>query len=307
MKIDVFSHIITKKYGEACPRDALRFTYNPGIGDLGFRLKLLDRYPNVLQVLTLATPPLETIAEPEQAIKLAKIANDELAELVLKYPDKFIAAVASLPLNDMDASLKEAERAITKLHMRGVQIFSNINGESLDENKFKPLYALMASYDLPLWIHPWNSPKRDYSDISNLPVLSFAWPFETTVAMGGLVKAGIFEEYPKIKFITHHLGGMLPYFEGRIKRDRWATKLDYFRKFYNDTALYGNTPALKCGYDYFGVDHVLFGTDMPLGSQGGGYGYTQETINAIERLEISTEDKEKIFYGNAVRLLKLPT
>ena len=116
----------------------------------------MDRLPDVLDVLTVALPPLETVlVTPKDAVELAKIANDEMAELVAKYPDKFLTAVACLPMNDIDAAIKEADRAITHLEFRGVQIFSNIDGEPLDEPKFKPLYERMAQYDLPIWIHPW--------------------------------------------------------------------------------------------------------------------------------------------------------
>ncbi len=81
---------------------------------------------------------------------------------------------------------------------------------------------------------------------------------------------------------------------------------DVFRNFYNDTAIYGNTPALMCAYDFFGADHLLFGTDAPLGPSGKGYGYTLETIRAIERMDVPASDKDKIFLDNACRLLRLP-
>jgi predicted TIM-barrel fold metal-dependent hydrolase len=101
-------------------------------------------------VLTLGAPPLETVISPKDAIELSRIANDEMAELVEKYPDKFVAAVGCLLLNDLDASVKEAERAITKPGFKGVQIFSNINGETLDLPKFRPLKLAQCGYKKPL-------------------------------------------------------------------------------------------------------------------------------------------------------------
>ena len=142
-----------------------------------------------------------------------------------------------------------------------------------------------------------------------------AWPFETASAMMRLVSSGIFLEHPDIKFITHHCGSMIPYFEKRIK---WlmAERLgighpirkpeEHFRKFYNDTAVYGNTAALMCGYAFFGADHIVFGTDMPLGDREQGARNTGLTIESVERMEISDSDKKKIFEGNAKRLLGLP-
>ncbi|MFC1846414.1 amidohydrolase family protein, partial [Chloroflexota bacterium] len=226
-----------------------------------------------------------------------------LAELLVKYPNKFIGAVACLPLNDIDMALKETERAIGQLGLKGIQVFASVYGEQLDDPKFKPLYEKMSKYDLPIWIHPSSD------DTLDEPV--FGWPFSTTWAMKSLVSAGIFSDYPTIKIITHHCGSLAPYFEGRIRwlypqgfkmDDPGRTRVEHFSKFYADTALYGTVSALMCGYDFFGADHLLFGTDSPSGPQ---YGLTGETIRSIEHMNIPDTDKEKIFNQNAVKLLKM--
>lgn len=327
MKIDVFSHFLPKKYFEALRQKSKgrtdlsqlgqRILKTPALGEIDIRLRLMDRYPDVLQVLTVATPPLETLVTPSDAIELAKMANDELAGLVSKYPDKFIAAVACLPLNDIDAALTEADRAVKQLNFRGVQIFTNINGELLDSPRLRLLYEKMAQHDLPIWIHPWD-PTIMSSSIKDLPVSvhdwgkqlntgSLIWPFETSLAMMRLILAGVFEDCPNIKFITHHCGGMVPFFERRIGIDSsLRPNLQSLRKFYNDTAVYGSTAALMCGYAFFGADHLLFGTDMPLGANHlGACGYTLETIRSIERMDVPSVDKCKIFEVNTRQLLKL--
>jgi predicted TIM-barrel fold metal-dependent hydrolase len=307
MKIDIFSHILTERYLSIYRKKAPAIenqieVLTPPVVDLQIRFRLMNRYPDVLQMLTVANVPLEKFVSPKDAVELAQIANDELADLVLKYPDKFFGAVACLPMNDMDAALKETDRAITKLRLKGVQIYCRINGEPLDTPKFKPLYEKMAGYDLPIWIHPTTNEKLD-NDIG-----IFSWPFETTSAMFRLVRSGVFVEYPNIKFIVHHAGAMVPFFAERIK---WVMSLvpqpypnlhEHFRKFYNDTAVYGNTSALMCAYDYFGADHLLFGTDAPLGPR---WGMVEDTIASIERMAIPDADKEKILKKNAVDLLKL--
>ena len=166
MKIDIYSHIVPQKYGDVLRKGEKAGTLlshlpdyweNEAVGRLDVRLRVLDRYPGVMQVLTVAVSPLEILVSPGDAIELAKMANDEMAELVLKYPDKFVAAVACLPLNDIEAAVKEAERAIVELNFAGVQIFTNINEKPLNALEFKPLYELMARHDLPLWIHPWGN------------------------------------------------------------------------------------------------------------------------------------------------------
>lgn len=114
----------------------------------------MDRYGELVQVLTLGWPPIEDVAGPDKAVDLARMANDEMAELVFKYPEKFVAAIAALPMNNIDAALKEADRAINQLHFRGVYVHTPINDKPLDSAEFLPLYEMMVHYDLPVLIHP---------------------------------------------------------------------------------------------------------------------------------------------------------
>ncbi|MCL5961397.1 MAG: amidohydrolase family protein [Chloroflexi bacterium] len=312
MKIDVFTHILPPKYFEAL-RSRVRggadpaqsgqwLRSNAALSQIDLRLRVVDGYQDVAQVLTLATPPLETLVSLDDAVELARIANDEMAELVARYPDRFIAAVACLPLSDVDAAIVEADRAITRLKLRGVQVFTNVNGEPLDAPRFRPLFARMVQHDLPIWIHPWDLPTgiKESEGVEDPAIVhGLRWPYDTSVTMVRLVLAGVFEEHPNIKFITHHCGGMAPFYERRLRVDK-------LRKFYGDTALFGGTPSLMCGYAFFGADHLLFGSDMPLGaSRQGSYGFAEDTIHAIERMDITAADKEKIFEGNARRLLRL--
>lgn len=269
--------------------------------DLDVRLRLMERYPDVVQVLSISQPAVEKVASPENAVELARIANDELAELTVKYPNRFIGAVACLPMNNIDAALDEADRAINDLNFRGVEIYSNIAGEGLDNPKFRPLFEKMVRYDMPIWLHPCRGETGDQA--------LFGWPFETSTAVLNLVKGGIMQDYPDIKIIIHHAGSMVSFFERRIK---WVftqefgreirNPLQQFKNFYCDTATYGSTAALTCAYEFFGAGHMLFGTDMPLGPRSG---LTLETIRAIERMNIPEREKEDIFINNAVDLLKM--
>ena len=137
--------------------------------------------------------------------------------------------------------------------------------------------------------------------------------------MTRLVFSGTMEKYPKLKIITHHCGAMVPYFAQRIvnhyneaeMRDKWNFKqgltephIEYFRRFYNDTAIVGNTPALMCAYAFCGAEHLLFATDMPYDPQRGDDG-ARNTIEAIEQMAIPDSDKKKIFEDNARKLLRL--
>lgn len=336
MKIDIFPHIFPRPFHEKMLTLTERASYMqkrvreiPVMLDLELRFRIMDQFPGYQQVLTLTSPPLEAFGDPTVSPELARIANDGMAELVAQYPDRFPAFVASLPMNNMDACLKEADRAIQTLGARGVQIFSNVNGRPLDEPEFCPLFQKMATeHDLPIWLHPTRP-----STFADYPVEKksryeiwwvLGWPYETSVAMTRLVFAGMFDNFPNLKIITHHLGAMIPYFEGRFgggldqlgARTPEADKdlvahhlkrrpLDYFRMFYGDTALFGAVGPLECGLAFFGLDHVLFGTDMPFDPEKGP-GYIRETIRAIEAATIAPSDRAKIFEDNARRLLKLP-
>jgi predicted TIM-barrel fold metal-dependent hydrolase len=330
MRIDIFSHILPLRYKDALYKVTSSKTYvkkqieaNPGLFDLDTRFRILDKY-DCAQVLTLAAPPLEDVASPAEAVELARIANDEMAELVNKYPDRFISAVATLPMNDMDASLMELDRAINELKFRGVQVFTSINGKPLDSPEFLPLYEKMVSYNLPILIHPLRGSRApDYPDetISKYQIWSiFGWPYETTAAMTRLVFSGILEKYSTLKVITHHCGAMVPYFEQRItcaydmvemrypgqpKQGLTKSPIEYYRMFYNDTAINGSVPALMCAYEFFGADHLLFGTDMPFDSQLG-FRLVRQTIEGIEQMDIPDSCKKMIFEDNARKLFRLP-
>ena len=160
-KIDIFSHIVPAKYKEALLKKASRPSYYldntkalPALSDLDIRFKAMDKYEGYRQVLSIGAPPVELIASPREAADLARMGNDEMAELLNKYPDRFIAAIAGLPMNDVDASIQEMERTFKELKFRGVQIYSSINRKPLDRPEFLEIYETLSQYDLPLLLHP---------------------------------------------------------------------------------------------------------------------------------------------------------
>jgi aminocarboxymuconate-semialdehyde decarboxylase len=278
----------------------------------------------LVQVLTVPGATPEDLAGPEGAVDLAKRINDEMAEVVDKYPYRFAGGVAVLPTSNIDASLDEIDRAVNQLKLRGILLRIPINGKPVDRPEFFPLYEKMCHLNLPIWFHPHKNPKvPDYPDESESKYLIWhLWGLvvESTYSMTRLVLSGVLENYPKLKIIIHHCGAMVPFFSDRITNHYNQSEMrnktnftvglseppeEYFRRFYTDTAIIGNTPALMCAYHFFGADHLLFGTDSPFDSQLGDYG-TRRTIQAVEQMAISDEDKKKIFEGNARRLLRLP-
>ena len=334
MKIDAYSHILPQKYINAILKKAPSFSYArklsenfPALTDMSIRFRTMDRYQDFVQVIAIRVPPVEDVLGPKETAELARIANDEMAELVARYPDRFVAAVACLPLNNIDAALKEIDRAITELRFRGIQLYSVMNGKPMGSEEFMPIYEKMAYYNLPILIHPVPSRVEkvvDYTDESeseHLGYMIFGWPYSTSLAMTSLIfGAGIFETFPNIKFLVHHCGAMVPFFGERIsaaidgwemrmgyKHKRHLTKrpLDYYRMFYGDTAVSGSTPALMCGYAFFSAKHMLFATDMPLDSQLG-YRPVRQAILAVDQMDISDDEKKKIYEDNAKEFYRLP-
>jgi predicted TIM-barrel fold metal-dependent hydrolase len=329
--VDAYSHISPPKYTEVLQKDYPGF-YNNILGrclplyDMAHRFRIMDNYPGVVQVLTVGpVPSLESFANSEKSADLARLANDEMAELVSRHRDRFVAAIALLPMNNVSAALKEADRAIMELGFKGIYVHSNINGKPLDSPEFLPFFEMMARCNLPVYIHPWRDDSvAEYATekTSKYAIASiFGWPYETTAAMTRLVFSGLFERFPSLKIVTHHCGGMVPYYEQRIvqhygEHERSGTApylrmlskspVDYYKMFYNDTAIHGNTPALMLAYHFWGAEHIVFGADMPLGDHYFGFRSYRQTINAIEAMDIPEAEKRKIFSENAVRLLRLP-
>jgi predicted TIM-barrel fold metal-dependent hydrolase len=333
VKIDIFNHLYPRQFfdkyiaGGAAGKDMGKRVSNIAtIVDLDARFRAMDEFGDFRQVLTLPSPPLEVLAGPDRSPIMARAANDQLAELVRKHPDRFPAFAASLPLNNPDEALKEMERAVTQLGAKGIQIFTNVAGKPLDGPELQPLFAEVARRDLAIWMHPARGADvSDYrtEDRSQFEIWwTFGWPYETSVAMARLVFSGIFDRFPDLKIITHHMGGMIPYFEGRVGHgwDQLGTRtsdvdyasllrsmkqrpIDYFRKFHVDTALFGARAATRCGLEFFGIDKVLFASDMPFEPAPGMY--ARETIQAIESLELTAAQNDQIYRGNAQRLLKL--
>lgn len=327
LKIDAYAHIVPPRYGEALHKVAPAMYENqvmvcPPLYDLDARFRIMDKYEPLRQVLTLGRIPVEHVASSAKAADLAKRADEEMAELIIKYPDRFVGALGTLAMNNIDAALKETDHAIRDLKFKGVYLHTPVDEKPLDSPEFLPLYAKMVEYDLPIVIHPMR--RVDHPDYltekaSKYNMFSlFGWPYDTTSAMARLVFSGIMEKYPTLKIVTHHLGGMVPFYAERIRQFTQVFRrgekglglkkdaIDYFHMFYADTAIYGNTPALMCGFDFFGADRVLFGIDFPLGDTEWGDRNYRQTINAIEAMAISDDDKKKIYEDNARKLMRLP-
>jgi aminocarboxymuconate-semialdehyde decarboxylase len=330
--LDIFTHFMPKPFldrlGELIPGHPVltAFPRIKTLWDVDARRALLDAFDGLQQVLSLANPPIELIGPPDKSPAIARMANDGLADICQRHPDRFPAFVASLPMNNVEASLAEIDRAIG-IGARGVQVFTNVAGEPLSAAKFRPVFARMAQHDLPVWVHPMRTAQfADYASektSENEIWFSFGWPFETTACMTRLIYSGLFDELPTLKIIAHHMGGMIPFFAGKIdlgfrqiffgtpQRNPAAEEAGirqhprkYYEMLYADTALNGEVAPTRCGHAFFTTAHCLFATDAPFCSEQG-RGLIGKTIAAVEALEISAAERAQIFSGNAKRLMRL--
>jgi aminocarboxymuconate-semialdehyde decarboxylase len=327
--IDIYTHIFPERFfreltgqGPKLGNIGQRLRTITKLFDLDARFREMDEFGDYRQVISLPNPPIEDLVAPDVGLRLARIANDEMAELCRKHPDRFPAFAAAVCLTDVDGSISEAQRAIRKLGARGALIYTSIAGEPLDQPKFDPFFSAIAELDAVIWLHPERTAALpDYLGEKKSRYEMWwclGWPYDTSVAMIRLVFSGLLDRYPALKIVTHHLGGMIPYYDGRVgpglkvlgarTSDEDYSKvlsslkrphLDYMHDFYADTAMFGGgAHALRCGLDFFGDEHVLFATDAPLGP-------IAPTIKALAALGLSPGARRKIFCGNAEKLLKL--
>jgi len=333
--IDAYNHFFPKRYYDALLETPAgtkdlgkRVRGIPALSNLDERRRVVGMFEDYAQVLSLGLPAVERLWGPDQAPEMARIGNDGLAEIVARHPDQFVGYSALLPMNVPEAAVREAERVLAN-GANAVQIASNVNGRPLDEPEFWPIFEVIAKSGKPILLHPARTrempdyPTEKHSKYEICSVLG--WPYETGVTLARLVFSGIMDRYPDLKVIAHHLGGVIPYLEGRVGHswdqlgartsdEDYASLLkrlkkrpyDYFKDFYGDTAVEGARAATVCGLDFFGAEHVLFASDCPFDKEKGP-GYIRSTIAVIESLGLSAADKEHVCHGNARRMFGLAT
>jgi predicted TIM-barrel fold metal-dependent hydrolase len=283
----------------------------PALYDIDERLRVVESFPDYSQVICLGMPAIDRLAGPADSPEWARIGNDGLAELVAKHPDHFVGYAASLPMNAPEAAVKEAERVLSN-GANAIQMHTNVDGAPIDQDQFLPIYEIIEKSGKPILLHPIRT--REMADYrsetkSKYEICSvIGWPFETGAALARL---------------SHHLGGIIPYFEGRVAHswDQLGARtsdedyslllkklkkrpFDYFKGFYGDTALAGARAPTVCGLSFFGADHVLFASDCPFDKEKG-RGYIRSTIEVIESLDLSQADREKICHKNAETMFGL--
>jgi aminocarboxymuconate-semialdehyde decarboxylase len=207
---------------------------------------------------------------PEEARELAQLLNEEQSKAQRAYPGRFYG-LATLPLHDADSAVAALDDAVLRLGLRALYLHSNVDGDPLDSDRLRPVYARAAALGLPIFLHPAKS-----IFAASLPRFGLdsvvGYVFETTVAALTLVFGGILDEFEELLFVHPHLGGTVPFLAGRIDYEYWQpwahnAKLarppsEYLRRFYVDSVS-RNPGALALASAFYGSDRILLGSDYP--------------------------------------------
>jgi len=323
--IDVHNHFYPPEYldaltsGQSVVRVTIDREGNPNIHypgdynvavaghrDIAYRQRVLEKEGVDTQVISLTTPGTH-VESPAYAAKLASLVNDAFAKVVAERGPRF-AALATLPLNDPAASVKELRRAMEELRLPGAMLFSNVSGVALADKRYWPLYELADEKGAVLHIHP-TSPVgvEAMTEFWLMPLVGFL--MDTTLAAAKLVFTGVVERHPNIRWVLTHMGGATPYLAERwdrgyrafaeCRRNISKPPTEYLKHFYYDTVNF-NPDAVRFAIAFAGADHILAGSDYP--HQIGSIPLMLETI---QKLDVDESVKRKILGENAAALLGL--
>jgi aminocarboxymuconate-semialdehyde decarboxylase len=278
----------------------------PGHRDIEYRQRVLDEHGVATQVLTFTTPGVH-VESPARATEWARLVNDSFARIVRERPGRF-CALATLPLNDPAASVRELERAMNDLGFPGAMVFSNVNHVALADERYAALWKKADELGAVIYIHPTDPLGVEAMlDYWLMPLVGFL--FDTTLAASKLVFSGIVARHPRIRWVLTHMGGAIPYLAERLDRGYRAfadcrrhidrPPSEYLREFYYDTVNF-DPSAVRLAIAFAGPDRILAGSDYP--HQIGSIPLMLDTIRA---LDVSQQAREGILGGNASRLLQL--
>lgn len=274
------------------------------------RLKIMDDSGIDIQIMSLSAPGIEQL-DPGIGTELAKKSNDALAKIIRQYPDRFMGYAALAPKNPVEAA-DELERAVNELGFVGWNTHSNYGDVFLDDKAFLPILERAEKLNVPVYLHP---------TVSSIPELGtygfalagapFGFGIDTALCFMRLLYSGVFDRFPDLKIILGHLGESLPFLLKRIdwayvrpfdpsSRPKLSKKPSEYLKNNVFVTTSGNNyePAFMCTYEAMGADRILLGTDFP-------YEEIKESMDFLENLPISQDDKEKIYFKNAGDIFKI--
>ncbi|WP_068672080.1 amidohydrolase family protein [Oceanobacillus sp. Castelsardo] len=270
------------------------------------RIEDMDREGVDIQVLSPIPVTFSYWANPKEAEEMAKIQNDFIAETVKKYPNRFIG-LGTVPLQDIDVSIREMERCVKELGLKGIEIGTNVNGKNLDDPEFTNFFRKAEEWQVPLFIHPWETLGRERFPRHNF-MYTVGMPSETALAAASLINGAVIEKFPNLKVCFAHGGGSFPYILPRLDQG-WNVWRDlriiskppshYTKNFYFDSLNY-DPQNLKYLIERFGHERVVMGSDYPF--------LLREIVPGKvidETTELTEEERKAILGKNALEFLNV--
>jgi 2,3-dihydroxybenzoate decarboxylase len=270
------------------------------------RIATMDTCGIHVMVLSQTAPGVQAEKDAAKAARLAREANDYLAQRIARHPTRYIG-FAHLALQDPRGAADELERCVRQLRFVGALINHHTNGEYLDDDRFAPFWERVVALDVPVYLHP-----ADPYDLPHVyrgcPGLSgpvWTWNCETSAHALRLVFAGTFDRFPGAKLILGHMGETIPFYLWRLDSRFALMNPSAERKpseiirqhLYVTTSGVCSNAALRCSIDELGSDHVLFSTDYP-------YEDAQLAARWIEAAPLTDDERKNVCYENAQRILK---
>lgn len=259
-----------------------------------------------MQVLSPIPVTFSYWAPAEAAETMARLQNDFIADTVWKYPDRFIG-LGTVPLQNVETSIREMERCIHELGLKGIEIGTNVNGQNLDEPALLPFFEMCEKWEVPLFVHPWETLGRERMPRHNF-MYTVGMPSETALAAASLTSGGVMEKYPGLKICFAHGGGSFPYILPRLDQG-WKVwphlrvteqpPSHYAKSFYFDSLNYDPLNLLLL-VERFGHEKIVMGTDYPfLLQEIPPGGVIRETSG------LTDEQKKAMLGTNALEFLKV--
>jgi len=314
-------HVLTPDFAAATrklatgPPAKLRARMEPALLEMGeARVRAMDEAGIDVQVLSLAADGLDALPS-EEAVALAASSNDQIAAAIAAYPDRF-AGFATVALSDIDAAVHEIYRTITELRFAGIRLYGTAQGIALDDERFEPVWAAAEALQVPVYLYPGPPPpaveQAYYSGLSGntaklMSIAAWGWHAESGVHILRLIVSGLFDRFPGLQLIVGHMGENLPIsiaYAGSVL-DQIGQQLNmpvenYFHQhFWITTSGYFSPATFSQALESIGIDRMLFSIEYPFSSMIRGRDF-------LDSLVLEPQDRHKLAYSNADRLLKLP-